>query len=150
MVASGSMRGTTFLTIVKKHKVKWYGHLSVHQVWPKTNKKTFAKHGESGKKTRQTEEEVRRPVSTNILAHFCTPVSLHNKHVLLWCLGSGQVLWTCTGRNKTLPASTSLLAIGETAGVNKASLGGYLHSSKKRARWAEGFHDELNGHLFDL
>ena len=25
-----------------------------------------------------------------------------------------------------------------------------LHSSKTRARWAEGFHDELNGHVFDL
>ena len=26
------------------------------------------------------------PVSTSILAHFCIPVSLHNKNVLLWCL----------------------------------------------------------------
>ena len=40
--------------------------------------------------------------------------------------------------------------MGEIAGVNTASLGGYLHSSKTRARWAEGFHDELNGHEFDL
>ena len=40
--------------------------------------------------------------------------------------------------------------MGEIADVNTASLGGYLHSSKKRARWAEGFHDELNGHVFDL
>ena len=38
----------------------------------------------------------------------------------------------------------------EIAGVNTVSLGGYLHSSKTRARWAEGFHDELNGHVFDL
>ena len=65
-----------------------------------------------------------------------------------WC--SGQVLWTCTERNKTLPPSTTLLVKGEIAGVNTASLGGYLHSSKTRARWAEGFHDELNGHVFDL
>ena len=36
----------------------------------------------------------------------------------------------------------------EIAGVNTASLGGYLHSTKTRARWAEGFHDELNGHVF--
>ena len=36
------------------------------------------------------------------------------------------------------------------AGVNTASLGGCLHSSKKRARWAEGFHSQLNGHVFDL
>ena len=43
--------------------------------------------------------------------------------------------WTCTGRNKTLPPSTSLPVMGEIAGVNMASLGGYLHSSKKRARW---------------
>ena len=40
--------------------------------------------------------------------------------------------------------------MGEIAGVNTASLGGYLHSTKTRARWAEGFHDELNGHVFDL
>ena len=39
--------------------------------------------------------------------------------------------------------------MGEIAGVNMASLGGYLHGTKKRARWAEGFHDELNGHVFD-
>ena len=65
-------------------------------------------------------------------------------------MGSGQVLWTCTGRNKTLPSSTSLPVMGEIAGVNTASRGGYFHSSKKRARWAEGFHDELNGHMFDL
>ena len=39
--------------------------------------------------------------------------------------------------------------MGEIAGVNAASLGGYLHSTKTRARWAEGFH-ELNGHVFDL
>ena len=40
--------------------------------------------------------------------------------------------------------------MGETAGVNTASLGGYLHSSKTRAIWAKGFHDELNGYVFDL
>ena len=40
--------------------------------------------------------------------------------------------------------------MGEIAGVNTASLGGYLHSTKTRARWAERFHDELNGHVFDL
>ena len=38
----------------------------------------------------------------------------------------------------------------EIASVNTASLDGYLHSSKKRTRWAEGFNDELNGHVFDL
>ena len=62
--------------------------------------------------------------------------------------GSGQVLWTYTGR-KTLPPSTSLQVMGEIAGVNTAPLGGYLHSTKTRARWAEGFH-ELNGHMFNL
>ena len=54
------------------------------------------------------------------------------------------------GRKKTLLPSMSLPVTGEIAGVNKASLGGYLHSSKTRARWAEGFHDELNGCVFDL
>ena len=39
--------------------------------------------------------------------------------------------------------------MGEIAGVNAASPGGYLHSTKIRARWAEGFH-ELNGYVFDL
>ena len=54
------------------------------------------------------------------------------------------------GSNKMFPPSTSLPVMGEIAGVNTASLGGYPHSSKTRARWAEGFHDELNGHEFDL
>ena len=62
--------------------------------------------------------------------------------------GSGLVLWTFTGR-KTLLPSMRLPVMGEIAGVNKASLGGYLHSTKTRARWAEGFH-ELNSHVFDL
>ena len=30
------------------------------------------------------------------------------------------------------------------------SLGGYLHSSKTRVRWAERFYDELNGNVFEL
>ena len=37
-----------------------------------------------------------------------------------------------------------------TAGVNTASLSECLHSSKTRTRWAERFHDEFNGHMFDL
>ena len=61
-----------------------------------------------------------------------------------------QVLWTCTERNKTLPPSIRLPVMGEIAGVNTASLGGYLYGSKKRAGWAEGFHDKLNGYVFDL
>ena len=51
--------------------------------------------------------------------------------------------------NAHMYSSTSLQVMGEIAGVNTASLGGYLHSTKTRARWAEGFH-ELNGHVFDL
>ena len=39
--------------------------------------------------------------------------------------------------------------MGEIAGVNMASLGGYVHSTKTRVRWAKGFHD-LNSHMFDL
>ena len=62
--------------------------------------------------------------------------------------GRGPVLWTYTGR-KTLPPFTSLPVMGEIAGAKTASLGGYLHSTKTRARWAEGFH-ELNGNVFDL
>ena len=54
------------------------------------------------------------------------------------------------GSNKMFPPSTSLPVMGEIAGVNTASLGGYPHSSKKRARWAEGFHDELIDHVLDL
>ena len=45
--------------------------------------------------------------------------------------------------------STSLLVMGEIAGVNTAPLGEYLHSTKTKARWVEGFH-ELNGYVFDL
>ena len=52
--------------------------------------------------------------------------------------------------NKTFPPSTSLPVVGEIAGVNTASPGGYLHGSKTRAGWAEGFHDELNGHVIYL
>ena len=44
-----------------------------------------------------------------------------------------QVLWTYTGR-KALPLSTSLPVMGVIAGVNTASLGGYLHITKTRAR----------------
>ena len=62
--------------------------------------------------------------------------------------GSGPVLWTFTGR-KTLPPVTSLPVMDKIAGANTASLIGYLHSTKTRARWAEGFH-ELNGYVFDL
>ena len=40
--------------------------------------------------------------------------------------------------------------MGEIVGVNTASLGRRLHTTKTRARWAEGFHNELNGHVFDL
>ena len=65
-------------------------------------------------------------------------------------LAEWAVLWICTGRNKTFPHSTSLPVMSEIAGVNTASRGGFLHSSNARVRWAEGFHDELNGHVFDL
>ena len=54
------------------------------------------------------------------------------------------------GRNKTLPPATSLPVKCKIAGVNTVSQGRYLHSKKKRARWAEGFHDELNGHVIYL
>ena len=62
---------------------------------------------------------------------------------------SGQVPWTCMGRNNVLLPTVSLPVMGEIVGVNMASLGGYLHSSKARARWAEGFHVELNNHVFN-
>ena len=68
-----------------------------------------------------------------------------------WCLTpqqvSGRILWTRTGRNKKLLPSMSLPVMEEIAGVNMASLGRYLHSTKKRARWAEGFRGELNSHV---
>ena len=66
--------------------------------------------------------------------------------VLSYWVGSGQVLWTCTGRNEMFLPSMSLPVMGEIAGVNIASLGGCLHSLKNRDRWVQGFHDELNGH----
>ena len=48
------------------------------------------------------------------------------------------------------PPSTSLPVMGEIAGVNMASLDACLQSTKTRARWAEGFNDELDGHVLDL
>ena len=44
--------------------------------------------------------------------------------------GSGQVLWSYTGRNKMLPNSTSLPFTGEIAGVNMASLDRCLHNQR--------------------
>ena len=46
---------------------------------------------------------------------------------LRYLQGSGQVRWTCTGRNKTLSPSTSLLVTGKIDGVKMASLDGYVH-----------------------
>ena len=67
---------------------------------------------------------------------------------MMWAVG--RSCWICMGRDTTFPPSTSLPVMGEIAGVNTTSLGGYLDSSKTRGRRAEGFHDELNGHVFDL
>ena len=44
------------------------------------------------------------------------------------------------GSTQHIPPTSLLLA--EIAGVNTASLGGYSYSSEKRARWAEGIHDD--------
>ena len=41
-------------------------------------------------------------------------------------VGSGLVVWTCTGRHKTLPSSKSLPVMGKIAGVNTTSLSGYI------------------------
>ena len=38
----------------------------------------------------------------------------------------------------------------EIAGVSRASLGVALHSTKTKARWAEWYHNELDGHVFNL
>ena len=40
--------------------------------------------------------------------------------------------------------------MSKIVGVDMVSLGRYLHSKKKRARWVEGYHDELNGHVFNV
>ena len=40
--------------------------------------------------------------------------------------------------------------MGEIACINMALLGRYLHGSETRARWVEGLHNELSGHMFDL
>ena len=45
------------LTIVKRHKLQWYGHVSCLSGLARNH---LARHGERGKKTRQTEEEVGR------------------------------------------------------------------------------------------
>ena len=45
------------LTMLKRHKLHWYGHVSRSSGLAKNN---FARHSETGKKTRQTEEAVGR------------------------------------------------------------------------------------------
>ena len=65
-------------------------------------------------------------------------------------LGSGQVLWTCTGRNTSSALYKNIPFMIEITGVNTASLDIYLHSSKTWTRSAEGVYNELNGHVFDL
>ena len=45
------------LTIIKRRKLQWYGHVSRSSGLAKT---IFARHSERGKKTRQTKEEVGR------------------------------------------------------------------------------------------
>ena len=62
-----------------------------------------------------------------------------------WAGPFGPVL---EGIRRSCPPRVSVT--GEIAGVYTASLGGYLHSTKTRAKWAEGFYNELNGHVFDL
>ena len=76
-------------------------------------------------------------------------LSSHGESWANYNQGSGPVLWTYTGR-KTLPPFMSLPVMGEIAGANTASLGGCLLSTKTRARWAERFHDEVIGDVFDL
>ena len=67
----------------------------------------------------------------------CFPLLVDCMHIEIDIYdGSGQALWTCTGRNKTLPPSASLPVTGEIADVNTASLGRYIYGSIKRARWA--------------
>ena len=68
-----------------------------------------------------------------------------------WAVGSGQ--WASPSDlygTEDAPPSTSLPVMDEIDGVNTTSLGEYLHSTKTRAKRAEGFHDELNGHVFNL
>ena len=76
----------------------------------------------------------------------------HNCHILELreILGSGLVLWTCTGRNTSPAPYKNVSFMIKITGVNTASLDVYLHSSKTWARSAEGVRNELNGHVFDL
>ena len=46
------------LTTVKRRKLQWYGHVSRSSF--RSGQNHLPRHGERGKKTRQTEEEVRR------------------------------------------------------------------------------------------
>ena len=89
-----------------------------------------------------------------VSSHVCAESRFVSSHIcdmflFLSSQSCEQVLWTYTGR-KMLPPSTNLPVMGEIACVNTASLGGYFHSTQTRARWVEGFHDQLNGYVFDL
>ena len=54
------------------------------------------------------------------------------------------------GRKFDAPTLHESPVMAKIAGVNTASPGGCLHSLRTRAKWAEGFHNKLNGHVFDL
>ena len=91
------------------------------------------------------------PEKITMLKFLTRPDTLLSKNVLIISLKySGQIFWACMGRNKMFPPSTSLPVMGVIAGVNTTSLDGCLQFLKTRARWVERFHDELNGHVFDL
>ena len=64
-------------------------------------------------------------------------------------IGSGQILGSVREEmRRPHPPLVSWLWVKDL--VSTHHWGGYLHSSKTRARWAQGFYDELIGHVFDL
>ena len=48
------------------------------------------------------------------------------------------------------PALHASPGYGRNSWCQHSTLGGYFPSTKTTARWAEGFHDGLNGFVFDL
>ena len=91
-------------------------------------------------------------LSPEILLFLITAFLDHS--VSFFYRSSFSVRWQWAGPldlygKEDAPALHESPSYGEVAGVNTASLSVYRHSTKTRARWAEGFH-ELNGHVFDL
>ena len=99
-----------FLTIVKRRKLQWYGHVSRSSGLAKTILQGTVKGGRrQGGQRKRWGDNIREWTG---LEFGKSQRAVENREK--WRkVRSGPVLWTCTGRNRTLPPSTSLPVIGK-------------------------------------